>query len=115
MVALVGTHQCRHSRCFSFPRVLPQLRTSPSFAPNTCAFLSTQHSFTTMTEEQRPAPTYYDSSLLAQDNDGAFQDPSASQSDDSAASHGDDLSKKRKRPMNVTDVFARHPPWILLT
>lgn len=57
-----------------------------------------------MQEERQPAPTYYDSSLLQQD-DGTFQgDPGASQSEGSNDSEGPSSSKKRKRPMNVTFV-----------
>ncbi|KAK5312019.1 hypothetical protein LTR70_008452 [Exophiala xenobiotica] len=55
-----------------------------------------------MQEERQPAPTYYDSSLLQQD-DGTFQeDHGASQSEGSNDSEGPSSSKKRKRPMNVT-------------
>jgi len=56
-----------------------------------------------MQEERQHAPTYYDSSLLQQD-DGTFQeDHGASQSEGSNDSEGPS-SKKRKRPMNVTFV-----------
>ena len=72
---------------------------------STDAYSQIDHDLVIMEEQRQPTQTYYDSSLLQQDDGTLHDDPGASQSDGSNDSEGPSSSKKRKRPMNVTFVW----------